>query len=54
MHLNEELRFKHHINEKISKDNSDIGIIRKLNNILSRSVLLTIYRYRFYKSPSQL
>ena len=47
IHLNEELRFKHHINEKKNKDNNDIGIISKLNNILSRSVLLTIYHYTF-------
>ena len=44
IHLDEELTFKHHINEKINKANKGIGIIRKLNNILPRSVLLTIYR----------
>ena len=44
IHLDEELTFKHHINEKINKANKSIGIIRKLNNILPRSALLTIYR----------
>ena len=44
IHLDEELKFKHHINEKINKANKGIGIIRKLNNILPRSALLTIYR----------
>ena len=33
-----------HINEKINEANKGIGIIRKLNNILPRSALLTIYR----------
>ena len=44
IHLDEEVTFKHHINEKINKANRGIGIIRKLNNILPRSALLTIYR----------
>ena len=44
IHLDEELTFKHHINEKINKSNKGIGIIRKLSNILPRSALLTIYR----------
>ena len=43
IHLNEELTFKH-INENINKANKGIGIIHKLNNILPRSALLTIYR----------
>ena len=43
IHLDEELTFKHHINEKINKANKGIGIIRKLNNILPHSALLTIY-----------
>ena len=43
IHLDEELTFKHHINEKINKANKGIGIICKLNNILPRSALLTIY-----------
>ena len=45
IHLDEELTFKHHINEKINKANKGIGIIRKLNNIIPHSALLTIYRY---------
>ena len=44
IHLDEELIFKHHINEKINKANKGIGIICKLNNILSCHALLTIYR----------
>ena len=44
IHLDEELTFKHHVNEKINKANKGIGIIRKLNNILHRSALSTIYR----------
>ena len=44
IHLDEELTFKHHINEKINKANKGIGIICKLNNILPHSALLTIYR----------
>ena len=44
IHFDEELTFKRHINEKINKANKGIGIIRKLNNILPRSALLTIYR----------
>ena len=43
IHFNEELTFKHHINEKINKADKVIGIIYKLNNILPRSALLTIY-----------
>ena len=43
IHLDEELTFKHHINEKINKANAGTGINRKLSNILPRSALLTIY-----------
>ena len=43
IHLDEDLTFKHHINEKINKVNKGIGIIRKLNNILPRSASLRIY-----------
>ena len=39
IHFAEELTFKHHINEKINEANKDIGIIRKLSNILPRSAL---------------
>ena len=41
--LDEELTFKHHINEKINEANKGIKNVRKLNNILPRSALLTIY-----------
>ena len=44
IHLDDVLTSKHHINEKINKTNKGIGIIRKLNNILPCSALLTIYR----------
>ena len=44
IHLDEELTFKHQINEKINKGNKGLGIICKLNKILSHSALLTIYR----------
>ena len=44
IYLDKQLTFKHHINEKITKANKGIGIIRKLNNILPRSAFLTIYR----------
>ena len=41
--LDEELTFKYHGNEKIRKANRGIGVIRKLDNILPLSALLTIY-----------
>ena len=44
IHLDEELTFKYHSNERIIKAKKGIGIIRKHNNILPRSALLTIYR----------
>ena len=44
IHFDEELTFKHHINEKVNKPNKGTGIIPKLNNIFSRSAFLTIYR----------
>ena len=44
IHPDEQLTFKHHINEKINKANKGTGIIRKLNNILPCSALLKIYR----------
>ena len=36
--------FRKHINEKISKTQKAISVIKKLYNILSRNVLLTIYK----------
>ena len=44
IHLDQQLTFKHHINEKINKANKSIGIIRELNNILPSHTLLIIYR----------
>ena len=44
IHLDEELTFKHHINEKINKAKKGIGSIRKLDNIFPHSDLLRIYR----------
>ena len=44
IHLDQELTFKHHINEKINKANKGIGTIPELNNILPCHALLTIYR----------
>ena len=44
IHLDEELTFKRHINEKINKANKGIGIVCKFNGIFLRSPLLTIYR----------
>ena len=43
IHLDEELTFKHYINEKVNKANKSIEIIRKLNNIVPCTALLTIY-----------
>ena len=43
MHLDDELTFKHNINEKINKAKKGIGSIRNLNNIFPRPTLLTIY-----------
>ena len=50
IHLDEKLTFKHYINEKMNKANKGIGVIRKLNNLLPRSALATIYR-SFIRPP---
>ena len=42
--LDEKLSFKKHINEKINKAMKIVGTVKKLNSILSRSSLLTIYK----------
>ena len=42
--LDQKLTFTHHLNEKISKANKGIGIIRKLYFYLPRKSLLTIYK----------
>ena len=44
IHFDEELTFKHHINEKINEANKSIRLTHKLSNILPCSALLTIYR----------
>ena len=44
MYLDEHLNSNQHIREKIAKVNKGIGIIRRLNNILSRPSLVTIYK----------
>ena len=44
IYLDVELTFKHNINAKIDKANSDIRISRKFSNILLSSALSTIYR----------
>ena len=43
IHLDEELTFKRHINEKINKANEGIRIIRKINNTLLCCASWTIY-----------
>ena len=44
LHLDRKLDFSKHINEKISKAQKGISVIKKLNNILPRNTLLTIYK----------
>ena len=44
IHLDEKLNFFHHIKEKISKSNKVFDVIKKLNNILLRKALLTLYK----------
>ena len=41
--LNEKLNFKKHLKEKISKAYKDIAVVRKLQNIISKNSLLTVY-----------
>ena len=42
--LDKKLHFQHHITEKIAKASKGIGVIKKLNNVLPRNTLLTIYK----------
>ena len=42
--LDEKLNFESHLKEKCAKFNKGIGIIKKLQNILPRQALLTIYK----------
>ena len=44
MILDEKLDFKSHVKEKCSKFNKGVGVIKKLQNILPRKSLLTIYK----------
>ena len=44
MQLDKKLHFEEHLNKVESKVNKTIGIIRKLQNVLRRSALLTIYK----------
>ena len=44
LHLDQKLDFSKHINEKISKVQKVISVIKKLYNILPRNALLTIYK----------
>ena len=44
MQLDKKLNFEEHLNKVESKVNKTIGIIRKLQNVLPRSALLTIYK----------
>ena len=45
MHVDENLNFNHHINQKIAKVNKSIGLIRKLAYVLPRQSLIAIYKY---------
>ena len=44
MQLDKKLNFKEHLNKVESKVNKTIGIIRRLQKVLPRSTLLTIYK----------
>ena len=44
LYLDDKLNFSHHIKKKISKAHRGIGVIKKLQNNLSRQSSLTIYR----------
>ena len=44
MILDEKLDFKNHLKEKCSKFNKGVGVIRKLQSVLPRKSLLTIYK----------
>ena len=43
--LDEKLNFSHHLNEKISKANKGIGLIKQLRLYLPRKALLNIYKF---------
>ena len=42
--LDKKLSFQHHIKEKIAKASEGIGVIKKLDNVLTINALLTIYK----------
>ena len=44
MQLDKKLNFEEYLNKVESKINKTIGIIRKFQNVLPRSALLTIYK----------
>ena len=44
MQLDSKLNFEEHLTRVVSKVNKTIGVIRKLQNVLPRSALLTIYK----------
>ena len=44
VYLHKKLSFHQHIKEIITKASKGIGVIKKLNNVLPRKALLTIYK----------
>ena len=44
MHLDKKLNFEEHLSKVETKVNESVGIIRKLQNVLPRSALLTVYK----------
>ena len=44
MHLDKKLNFEEHLSKVETKVNNSVGIIRKLQNVLPRSALLTVYK----------
>ena len=51
VYLDKKLSFHQHIKEIITKASKGIGVIKKLNNVLPRKALLTIYKSFVYKTP---
>ena len=45
MYLDEKLNFGHHITDQNTKANKDIGVIKKIHNVLPRRALLPIYKF---------
>ena len=44
MHLDKKLNFEEHLSKVETKVNKSVGIILKLQNVLPRSALLTVYK----------